>query len=158
MEEDEEKEAPMLIRRLTHLVFGIASVPGGGGGRGRGGMSLFRIVHARGAIPNEMGPTHCRATPASRRRRRSYAIADIRTRRVGTVLLRRRRVDAVGAVLEKEGDGLLSSTETINRGGAMAPFPLWKDSRTCVLRSARWAGGGSTRTDYVDCNLIILSR
>ena len=25
--------------------------------------SLFRIVHARGAIPNEMGPTHCRATP-----------------------------------------------------------------------------------------------
>ena len=26
--------------------------------------SLFRIVYARGAIPNEMGPTHCRATPA----------------------------------------------------------------------------------------------
>ena len=64
MEEDEEKEAPMLIRRLTHLVFGIASVPGGGGGRGRGGMSLFRIVHARGAIPDEVGPARCRATPA----------------------------------------------------------------------------------------------
>jgi hypothetical protein len=26
--------------------------------------SSFRIVHARGAIPNEVGPTHCRATPA----------------------------------------------------------------------------------------------
>jgi hypothetical protein len=26
--------------------------------------SLFRIIHARGAIPNEMGPTRCRATPA----------------------------------------------------------------------------------------------
>ena len=24
--------------------------------------SLFRIAHARGAIPNEMGPTRCRAT------------------------------------------------------------------------------------------------
>ena len=32
------------------------------------------------------------------------------------MLLRTRRVDAVGAVLEKEGDGLLSSIETINRG------------------------------------------
>ena len=49
------------------------------------------------------------------RERESYAIADIRTRRVGAVLLRTRRVDAVGAVLEKEGDGLLSSIETINR-------------------------------------------
>ena len=26
--------------------------------------SLLRIIHARGAIPNEMGPTRCRATPA----------------------------------------------------------------------------------------------
>ena len=26
--------------------------------------SLFRIVHARGAIPNEVGPARCRATPA----------------------------------------------------------------------------------------------
>ena len=26
--------------------------------------SLLRIVHERGAIPNEMGPTRCRATPA----------------------------------------------------------------------------------------------
>ena len=26
--------------------------------------SLLRIVHARGAIPNEMGPTRCRATQA----------------------------------------------------------------------------------------------
>ena len=26
--------------------------------------SLFRIVHARGAIPNEVGQTRCRATPA----------------------------------------------------------------------------------------------
>jgi len=26
--------------------------------------SLFRIVHAREAIPNEVGPTRCRATPA----------------------------------------------------------------------------------------------
>jgi hypothetical protein len=26
--------------------------------------SLFRIVHARGAIPNEVGPTRSRATPA----------------------------------------------------------------------------------------------
>ena len=33
----------------------------GGGGRRR---SLLRIIHARGAIPNEMGPTRCRATPA----------------------------------------------------------------------------------------------
>jgi hypothetical protein len=33
--------------------------------------SLLRIIHARGAIPNEMGPTRCRATPALRRRRRS---------------------------------------------------------------------------------------
>ena len=27
-------------------------------------MSLFRIVHARGAIPNDVGPARCRATPA----------------------------------------------------------------------------------------------
>jgi hypothetical protein len=36
--------------------------------------SLFRIVHAWGAIPNEMGLAHCCATPAltnqPRRRRR----------------------------------------------------------------------------------------
>ena len=30
--------------------------------------SLFRIVHARGAIPNEMGPTPCRARRRRRRR------------------------------------------------------------------------------------------
>ena len=29
--------------------------------------SLLRIVHARGAIPNEMGSARCRATPALRR-------------------------------------------------------------------------------------------
>ena len=33
---------------------------GGGGGGAR--RRLFRIVHARGEIPNEMGPTHCRVT------------------------------------------------------------------------------------------------
>ena len=33
-----------------------------------GGRSLFRIVHARGAIPNEMGSTHCRATQGGARR------------------------------------------------------------------------------------------
>ena len=27
---------------------------------------LFRIVHARSAIPNEVGPTRCRATPLAR--------------------------------------------------------------------------------------------
>jgi hypothetical protein len=26
--------------------------------------SLLRIVHARGSIPDEVGPTRCRATPA----------------------------------------------------------------------------------------------
>ena len=30
--------------------------------------SLFRIVHARGDIPNEVGPARCRATPAWRTR------------------------------------------------------------------------------------------
>ena len=25
---------------------------------------FIQIVHARGTIPNEMGPTHCHATPA----------------------------------------------------------------------------------------------
>ena len=41
--------------------------------------SLFRIVHARGLIPNEVGPARCRATPdlASQptRRRRLYTRA-----------------------------------------------------------------------------------
>ena len=27
--------------------------------------TFFRIVHARGGIPDEVGPTRCRATPAS---------------------------------------------------------------------------------------------
>ena len=26
--------------------------------------SLFRIIHARGAIPNKVGPTRCHAKPA----------------------------------------------------------------------------------------------
>jgi hypothetical protein len=34
------------------------------GWRRRRRRSLLRIVPARGAIPNEMGPTRCRATPA----------------------------------------------------------------------------------------------
>ena len=60
-----------------------------------------------------MGPTRCRATPEeefiqNRTRagpdseRDGYAIADIRTGRVGAVLPRTRRVDAVGAVLVRK--------------------------------------------------------
>ena len=30
--------------------------------------NLFRILHARGAVPNEMGPTSCRARGRGRRR------------------------------------------------------------------------------------------
>ena len=63
----------------------------------------------------ELGSWMSVIVPMRSGRAQPYAIADIRTRRVGAVLLRTRRVDAVGAVLEKEGDGLLSSIETINR-------------------------------------------
>jgi hypothetical protein len=40
---------------------------GGRRRRRRRRRGLVRIVHARVAIPNEMGPTRCRATPALRR-------------------------------------------------------------------------------------------
>ena len=40
--------------------------------------------------------------PVRRGRTQPYAIADIRTRRVGAVLLRTLRVDTVGAVLERK--------------------------------------------------------
>ena len=36
----------------------------GAAGRRRRRRSLFRIVHARGTIPDEVGPARCRATPA----------------------------------------------------------------------------------------------
>ena len=43
------------------------------GGKRRGSQrSLFRIVYARGAIPNEAGPTRCRATPALPREEESF--------------------------------------------------------------------------------------
>ena len=43
------------------------------GGKSRGRRrSLFRIVHTRGAIPIEVGPTRCRATPALTREGESF--------------------------------------------------------------------------------------
>ena len=84
-------EARFLTRWDQHAVVCVGGGGGGGGGgvylesytreerflEGGGGggvylqgggvyfvLSLLRIVHARGAIPNEMGPTRCRATQA----------------------------------------------------------------------------------------------
>ena len=47
----------------------------------------------------ELGSWMSVIVPMRSGRAQPYAIADIRTRRVGAVLLRTRRVDAVGAVL-----------------------------------------------------------
>ena len=49
---------------MVKLVPQVDNIGPKGWRRQRRRRNLFRIVHARGAIPNEMGPTHCRGKPA----------------------------------------------------------------------------------------------